>query len=72
MVSIDYKTIGRSIASRRVAHGLTQKDLAVAIGISQNTICSYETGSSSPSFANAGAIAEVLGCTVDDLLRIPD
>lgn len=50
-------------------HGLTQKELADALKTGQSTISQYEDGSRTPGVKRLYAIASLMGCTVDDLLR---
>ena len=55
----------------RQAKELTQWQLAEKIGVKQESITQWETGKTSPKFARLAKIAEVLECTIDDLVR-PD
>lgn len=48
---------------------ITQKELADEIGISQQTISKYLRGESIPSLTTVINIAEVLFCSVDELLK---
>ncbi len=47
---------------------LTQKELAEKIGVKSNTVSQYELGKREPSIPILKKIAEVLECTVDDLI----
>lgn len=47
---------------------LTQKDLAEKLGVSQQAIYKYETGSFIPSFFVVDAIADFFECSVDELV----
>lgn len=60
-----------SIKAMRQAKELTQWQLAEKIGVKQESITQWETGKTSPKFARLAKIAEVLECTIDDLVR-PD
>ena len=49
--------------------GLTQGELAVKIGVNQNTVSQWETGERVPRADKLIQLAEILGCTVDELLK---
>lgn len=50
---------------------LTQKDFAKRMNISQSTICSWENNKSVPRVGALPKIAEVLGCSIQDLFPEP-
>lgn len=52
----------------RTRSGLTQKQVADKIFIAQNSYSKYELGKSSPNPDVLKTLAEVLGCTVGDLV----
>ena len=52
----------------RKAAGLTQNDLAEAIGVTPEAICNYETGKSDPRVSSLVNIAKALNLSVDALL----
>ena len=58
-----------SLSSKRKEKGITQNELAVAIGVGQSTVAMWETGQAYPRAALLPKIAQVLGCTVDELLQ---
>ena len=60
------------VAPRRRAAGLTQQELADALGTSRSLIALIEAGQAWPSAASLPAMAEVLGCSIDELYRAPD
>lgn len=49
---------------------LSQKELALKSGLTQNTISSYETGQYSPTLINALKISYALGIPVSDLFEL--
>lgn len=51
----------------RVAHDLTQGELAALAGVSRRTILALEKGQTRPQIKTARAIAHVLGCRADVL-----
>lgn len=51
--------------------GLSQKNLATKLGVDENTVWRWEAGRAQPSVDLEKQIAELLGVTVDELLRGP-
>lgn len=51
--------------------GLSQKKLAEKLGVDENTVWRWEAGRAYPSVDLGKQIAELLGVSVDDLLRGP-
>lgn len=47
--------------------GLTQADLAVKLGVTQSLVAMWERGAVMPSAAKLPEIANMLGCTIDQL-----
>lgn len=62
------KNIGDNIRLRREAKGMTQLELANRCGVTDAMVCYYERGFRMPSLPTAAALADALGCTVDELL----
>lgn len=58
----------RELRRRRIAAGLSQTDLAQAAGVSKSQLSDVENGRAGFSPKNLKAIADVLACTVPDLL----
>lgn len=56
------------IATARMAAGMTQAQLAEAIGCKQLTISRWERGEFSPNASALQRLSEALGCPVEDLL----
>ncbi|MBQ4578517.1 MAG: helix-turn-helix transcriptional regulator [Clostridia bacterium] len=63
------KTIGGFIAALRKASGMTQKDLAEKLNVSDKTVSRWERDDSAPDLSVIPVIAEVFGVTCDELLR---
>ncbi len=59
--------LGRNIRSARKAAGLSQGDLAVAIGCKRANISHIEYGRQCASFVQVCTIAQVLRVSLDDL-----
>lgn len=51
----------------RTFKGLTQNDLARAVGVSRQTIVAVESGKYNPTINLCVDICKVLGCTLDEL-----
>ena len=66
---MDQIKIGRFIAARRRERGMTQRELAEALGLSNRTISKWECGDGLPDLANILPLCELLGVTADELLR---
>jgi putative transcriptional regulator len=69
----DWKTIPRwprwsNLRSVRFWSGLSQEELAAAVGVSRKTISSLECGRSTPSLALARALARELSVPLDELI----
>ena len=55
----------------RMYNGMTQQQLADAIGITASAVTKWETGSCKPSLENMLKVARALKCSMDDLI-LPD
>ena len=58
------------IKDKRDAAKLTQVELSKLLGISQSAIAMWETGQSFPRTELLPKLAEILNCSVDELLGI--
>ena len=54
----------------RKEHGLTQEALAKQLDVKQNTVSQWETGVRNPSLPMLLRIAEILNCSVNDLVQV--
>lgn len=61
-------SIGKNIQSKRKALGLTQDQLATALGVSIAAVSKWETEAAYPDIILLSPIARLLNSTVDDLL----
>lgn len=61
-------SIGETIRSIRTSRNLTQAEVAEAVCVSQSMLCQIERGTKVPTLPLGKAIADVLGCSIDDLL----
>lgn len=60
-------SIGENILKKRESAGMTQEKLGDAVGVTKSMICKIELGLRVPTLPLSKAIADVLGCTVDEL-----
>ena len=58
-----------NIKEAREKAGLTQQDLANELGVGQSTVAMWETQKSLPRTDKLPALAKILGCTIDALLK---
>lgn len=61
-------SIGANIKDRRLALGMTQKELAEKVNVDQSMICQIERGTKSPSLPLGKEIADALKCDLESLL----
>ncbi len=66
---MDKKSIGSFIAALRRAKGMTQKELAELLHVSDKTVSRWEVGDGAPDLALIPVLAEIFGITCDELLR---
>ena len=66
---MERKTIGGFIAALRKANGMTQKDLAEKLNVSDKTISRWERDDGTPDLAVIPVIAEIFNVTCDELIR---
>ncbi len=71
MIVFDADIFSRSVAARRAVNRLTQQELASKAGVSINTIRRIERKETNPSIDVCCDIANSLGCSLEDLLRLP-
>ena len=72
MISADEKTFfklfGKRIAELRKEQGLTQVQMAEALGVSQQQVASFEVGRRRVPISMLPTLAQALSVTVEDLL----
>ncbi len=56
------------IRAIRKSRNMTQEELALRLNVSRTAVTMWETNQSSPRAELLPKLAEVLGCTVDELL----
>ena len=60
-----------SFAYARKLAKISQAKVAEQLGVNQSTVCLWDTGKTRPRAALLPQIAELYGCSIDDLLA-PD
>jgi len=65
---IDYASIGQAVKKIRISKGITQEQLAEAVGVGVIHISHLETGSGVVSLKVFLAIVNFLECSADELL----
>lgn len=68
---IDREQFGRFVAEMRRERGLTQRELAQQLHVSDKAVSKWERGLACPDISVLPQIAEILGVNVDDLLSNP-
>ena len=66
---MEKKSLGSFIAALRKEKGLTQKQLAEQLNVSDKTVSHWECDETSPDISLLSTLAETLGVTVDELLK---
>ena len=66
---MEKKTIGGFIAALRKAGGMTQKELAERLNVSDKTVSRWERDEGVPDLSLVPVIAEIFDVTCDELLR---
>ena len=61
-----------NVKRAREAKGISQKELAITLGVAQATVSNWETGRMNPANKHLRKIATLLSCTTDYLLCIPE
>lgn len=66
---MERRSMGALIAALRKANGMTQKELAEKLNVSDKTVSRWERDEGAPELALIPVIAEIFGVTCDELLR---
>ena len=64
---MDYYQIGQRVRKYRKAQGLSQEELALAVGVTRQTIISLEREKYTASLVLAHKIARYFGVTIEDV-----
>ena len=66
---MDQERIGKFIADLRKEKGMTQEQLAEAVGVSGKTVSRWENGRNMPDYSVLESLTDALGITVNELIR---
>lgn len=58
--------MGEKIKAIRKSRGMTQKEVADALGLDQSAVALWELGRTEPSTHNLRRLADILGCSPGD------
>ena len=61
------KSIGEIIKEKRLETGLSQRAFAKRLGVSNIAVGRWEKGDYLPSILNCWDLADLFGCTIDEL-----
>ena len=59
----------QNLKAARAAKGITQKAAAAMLGVAVPTFSDYERGEAAPSYRNLARISDMLGTSIDDLIK---
>ena len=68
----DHEKLLNNLQQLRKAANLTQQELSEAAEVSRKSINAIENGIYVPSTVLALKISKILGCTVEDLFKLPN
>ena len=71
-IRVNSKWTAAKLENERIAHRLTQQDVANAIGVSMQSVSNWENGRSRPDVNLLPAICEALNITLYDLFSLKD
>jgi putative transcriptional regulator len=67
-----HESVTNQLKQYRLRHGLTQEDLAKAVGVSRQSINSIERGRYIPSLPLALKFARLFNCTIDEIFQLQE
>ncbi len=67
-MKLDSVKIGKFIREGRLGIGLTQEDMGDKLGVTAQSVSNWERGESLPDISLLPDLAQMLGCTADDIL----
>lgn len=68
-MNIDNSLIGKYIAELRASKGITQSELGDRLSVSFQAVSKWERGEALPDISVLPDLSDILGTTVDDILR---
>lgn len=70
MIDESKNVFGKNLKAMMKSKHVTQEELAKEIGVTQTMFSRYITGKSNPTIYKAYGIAEYIGCSIDELMKI--
>ncbi|MDE5630626.1 MAG: helix-turn-helix domain-containing protein, partial [Bacilli bacterium] len=67
---MNHYELGVHIHNLRISRGLTQRDIAEKLSISDKAISKWENGTSQPSVYNLQKLADIFDITLEELLKV--
>lgn len=67
-----YREIGQNLKDLLDEYGMTQRELAIRIGVSKQIISAYINGERKPTIENLANIAYVLECDINELIMVDE
>lgn len=61
-----------TLKAARVNAGLTQREVAEKLKISNKTVCAWETGATIPNVQQVDSMCELYGVAYDNLIFLPN
>lgn len=65
-------SVRMTLKAARVNKGMTQKEAAKSLRISNKTLCSWENGDTMPNTKKVPEICKLYGVSYDNLVFLPD
>ena len=62
-------SLAEALKAQRTSRGMTQEQVAEAVGVSRQAVSKWESGASDPSTANLIALAKLYGISAEELLE---
>lgn len=66
-ILISKEEFGKALAKMRVVKGLSQADVCRELDVSRTSVANWETGTVRPSFQSVVLLADLYGCSLDEL-----
>lgn len=64
-----YQSLAEALKARRTAHGMSQEQVAEALGVSRQAVSKWENGTAEPSTSHLLALAKLYEVEAGELLR---
>ena len=64
-----HRSLAEALKAQRTSRGMTQEQVAEAVGVSRQAVSKWENGTAEPSTSNLLALARFYGVDLNELLR---